>query len=97
MRSGWHGVLVQAVGKWIPMLGQRHGIPVKKDKYQFPGGEVMGLAGTKEAGNLLDGKLYEERPTPRGYVGHQRSIVSMSAGVKSFTGDDPPFSQHLLS
>ena len=28
-------------GEWIPMLGQRHGIPVKKDKYQFPVGEVM--------------------------------------------------------
>ena len=52
-------------GEWIPMLGQRHGIPVKKDKYQFPDGEVMGLAGAKAAGNLLNGKLYEERPTPR--------------------------------
>ena len=52
-------------GEWIPMLGQRHGIPVKKDKHRFPDGEVMGLAGTKAAGNLLDGKLYEERPTTR--------------------------------
>jgi protein gp37 len=31
-------------GEWIPMLGQRHGIPVNKNKYQFPDGEVMGLA-----------------------------------------------------
>ena len=78
------------------MLGQRHGTPVKKDKYQFPDGEVMGLAGTKAAGNLLDGKLYEERPTPREFVGHQGSIVSVSAGVNSFTRAAPPFSQHLL-
>ena len=52
-------------GEWIPMLGQRHRILVEKDKYQFPDGEVMGLAGTKAAGNLLDGNLCEERPTPQ--------------------------------
>lgn len=48
-------------GEWLPMLGQRQGVAVGK-KTTTPDGWVMGWAGTKAAGRLLDGVLHDEYP-----------------------------------
>jgi len=50
-------------GEWLPMLGQAEGIPVGK-KAETPDGWVMGLAGKKSAGRLLDGIEHNAYPVP---------------------------------
>ena len=52
-------------GEWLPMLGQREGIPVKQTK-KTSDGWIMGWAGKKTAGRLLDGVLHDGYPVPRG-------------------------------
>ena len=47
-------LLFKQWGEWLPMLGQVEGAPVR-DKTTTPDGWVMGLAGKKAAGRLLDG------------------------------------------
>lgn len=51
-------------GEWIPMLGCVGGVPVHmgKDKLVHGDGTVMGWAGTKAAGRLLDGVLHDGYP-----------------------------------
>lgn len=51
-----HGIayLFKQWGAWIPMLGHAQGVRVTK-KTETPDGWVMGLAGKKRAGRLLDG------------------------------------------
>lgn len=48
-------------GEWVPMLGQVDGVPVR-DKATTTDGWVMGLAGKKAAGRLLDGREWNEVP-----------------------------------
>lgn len=48
-------------GEWIPMLGQRDGVPVKQ-KIETTDGWIMGWAGTKAAGRMLDGVLHDAYP-----------------------------------
>lgn len=48
-------------GEWLPMLGQCEGVPVKQ-KTVTSDGWVMGWAGTKAAGRLLDGVLHDAFP-----------------------------------
>ncbi|GAB4059087.1 phage Gp37/Gp68 family protein [Uliginosibacterium sediminicola] len=49
-------------GEWIPMLGQVPSVPVR-DKTTTPDGWVVGRAGAKAAGRLLDGRKHNEFPT----------------------------------
>ena len=49
-------------GEWIPMLGQAEGVPVR-EKTTTPDGWVMGHAGKKAAGRLLDGRTWDGFPT----------------------------------
>lgn len=49
-------------GEWVPMLGHSHGVKVRQEKFIYPDGTVMGLAGKKAAGRLLDGREYLEVP-----------------------------------
>lgn len=49
-------------GEWLPMLGQVAGVPVR-EKVTMPDGWVMGHAGKKAAGRLLDGREWNEVPT----------------------------------
>lgn len=49
-------------GEWIPMLGQAEGVSVRGEKHIFDDGTVMGWAGKKSAGRLLDGKQHDEYP-----------------------------------
>jgi len=44
-------------GEWLPMLGQAEGVPVRA-KTTTPDGWVMGHAGKKAAGRLLDGVVH---------------------------------------
>lgn len=48
-------------GEWIPMIGCVGGVPVRVDHHKFIHGDgtVMGWAGTKAAGRLLDGVLHD--------------------------------------
>lgn len=48
-------------GEWLPMLGQIEGVPVKQ-KTETPDGWVMGWAGKKAAGRLLDGVQHDGYP-----------------------------------
>lgn len=48
-------------GEWLPMLGQKEAIPVGK-KVTTHDGWVMGWAGKKAAGRLLDGKEHNGFP-----------------------------------
>jgi protein gp37 len=50
-------------GEWIPMLGQAEGVPVR-EKTTTPDGWVMGHAGKKAAGRLLDGRTWDGFPAP---------------------------------
>lgn len=52
-------------GEWIPMMGCVEGIPVRTDKITLGDGTIMGWAGTKRAGRLLDGVLHDEYPKDR--------------------------------
>ena len=49
-------------GEWIPMLGQAEGVPVR-EMTTAPDGWVMGHAGKKAAGRLLDGRTWDGFPT----------------------------------
>ena len=49
-------------GEWIPMLDQAEGVPVR-EKTTTPDGWVMGHAGKKAAGRLLDGRTWDGFPT----------------------------------
>ena len=49
-------------GEWIPMLGQAEGVPVR-EKTTTPDGWVMGHAGKKAAGRLLDGRTWDGFPS----------------------------------
>lgn len=51
-------------GEWVPMLGQVEGVPVR-DKTTSPDGWVMGRAGKKLAGRLLDGIEHNAFPEVR--------------------------------
>lgn len=48
-------------GDWVPMLGQLEGVPVR-GKATTSDGWVMGLAGKKAAGRLLDGLTHDGFP-----------------------------------
>ncbi len=48
-------------GEWLPMLGQAEGVAVGK-KTTMPDGSVMGWAGKKAAGRMLDGRTWDEVP-----------------------------------
>jgi protein gp37 len=48
-------------GEWVPMLGQAEGVSVR-DKTTTPDGWVMGLAGKKATGRMLDGRELNEVP-----------------------------------
>ena len=48
-------------GEWIPMLGQAEGVPVR-EKTTTSDGWVMGHAGKKAAGRLLDGRTWNGFP-----------------------------------
>lgn len=49
-------------GEWIPMLGQAEGLIVRPDKATTQDGWVMGWAGKKASGRLLDGVEHNEFP-----------------------------------
>ena len=49
-------------GEWIPMLGQAEGICVRSKKVTTQDGWVMGWAGKKSSGRLLDGVEHIEFP-----------------------------------
>jgi len=49
-------------GEWIPMLGQAEGLCVRPNKVNTPDGWVMGWAGKKASGRLLDGVEHSEFP-----------------------------------
>ena len=49
-------------GEWISMLGQAEGVPVR-EMTTTPDGWVMGHAGKKAAGRLLDGRTWDGFPT----------------------------------
>ena len=49
-------------GEWIPMLDQAEGVPVR-EMTTTPDGWVMGHAGKKAAGRLLDGRTWDGFPT----------------------------------
>lgn len=49
-------------GEYVPMLGHCTGVPVAKDKFIFPDGEVVGKAGKHAAGRILDGRTWDEYP-----------------------------------
>jgi protein gp37 len=51
-------------GEWLPMLGQIEGVAVR-GKATTPDGWVMGLAGKKAAGRLLDGAQHDGFPGGR--------------------------------
>jgi protein gp37 len=51
-------------GEWVPMFGHAKGVPVKQ-KTVTQDGWVMGWAGKKAAGRLLDGVLHDEYPEAR--------------------------------
>ncbi|MGJ7553063.1 phage Gp37/Gp68 family protein [Variovorax sp. RB3P1] len=48
-------------GEWLPMLGQADAVPVR-EKVTTPDGWVMGHAGKKLAGRLLDGRTWDGVP-----------------------------------
>lgn len=48
-------------GDWVPMLGQVEGVPVR-GKATTSDGWVMGIAGKKAAGRLLDGRTHDGFP-----------------------------------
>lgn len=52
-------------GEWLPMLGQAQGIPVRPGKRETSDGWVMGWAGKKAAGRMLDGQEHNGFPNPR--------------------------------
>ncbi|MFJ7794381.1 phage Gp37/Gp68 family protein [Pseudomonas sp. NPDC096950] len=53
-------------GEWIPMLGQAEGLTVRPNKATTEDGWVMGWAGKKASGRLLDGVEHNEFPLGQG-------------------------------
>lgn len=53
-------------GEWLPMLGQIEGVTVRPEKVTTPDGWVMGWAGKKAAGRLLDGVTHDGFPALKG-------------------------------
>jgi protein gp37 len=49
-------------GEWVPMMGHVEGVPVRGPKFTHPDGTIMGRAGKKAAGRLLDGRTHNEFP-----------------------------------
>lgn len=50
-------------GEWVPMMGHVEGVPVNGPKFTHQDGTIMGRAGKKAAGRLLDGRTHDEFPT----------------------------------
>ncbi len=59
-----HGTafLFKQWGEWVPMMGHVEGISVHGPKFLHSDGTVMGRAGKKTAGRLLDGKHHDRFP-----------------------------------
>ncbi|MFY9327815.1 MAG: phage Gp37/Gp68 family protein [Georgfuchsia sp.] len=51
-------------GEWIPMMGHAEGVPVIGHKATMADGTIMGRAGKRRAGRLLDGVMHDEYPRP---------------------------------
>ena len=49
-------------GEWLPMMGHAEGVPVRNQKFIHPDGTIMGYAGKRAAGRLLDGRKWNEFP-----------------------------------
>ena len=49
-------------GEWLPMMGHVEGVPVRRQKFRHPDGTIMGCAGKRAAGRLLDGCKGNEFP-----------------------------------
>ncbi|WP_156438382.1 DUF5131 family protein, partial [Burkholderia sp. BDU5] len=49
-------------GEWIPMMGHAEGVPVRGPKLTHGDGTIMGNAGKRAAGRLLDGRTHDEFP-----------------------------------
>lgn len=49
-------------GEWVPMMGHTEGVPVRGPKLTLPDGTIMGRAGKKAAGRMLDGRTYDGYP-----------------------------------
>lgn len=52
-------------GEWIPMMGHAEGVPVRGPKLTHGDGTIMGNAGKRAAGRLLDGRTHDEFPGAR--------------------------------
>lgn len=52
-------------GEWVPMMGHTEGVPVHGPKFTHPDGTIMGRAGKKSAGRLLDGVEHNGFPGAR--------------------------------
>lgn len=50
-------------GDWVPMMGHTEGVPVHGPKFTFLDGTIMGNAGKKAAGRLLDGRTWDGYPS----------------------------------
>ena len=50
-------------GEWVPMMGHAEGVPVRSEKFTHSDGTLMGWAGKKAAGRLLEGVQYDGFPT----------------------------------
>jgi len=55
-------LLFKQWGEWVPMMGCVGGIPVHREKFTYTDGTIMGRAGKKAAGRLLDGVLHDAYP-----------------------------------
>lgn len=49
-------------GEWVPMMGHSNGVPVRGPKFIHSDGTIMGRAGKKAAGRLLDGVQHDNYP-----------------------------------
>lgn len=50
-------------GEWLPILGHAHCVQISHRRFEFPDGTLMGYAGKKNAGRLLEGRTWNEYPT----------------------------------
>ncbi len=49
-------------GEWVPMMGHAEGVPAHGPKHTHQDGTIMGRAGKKAAGRLLDGRKWDGIP-----------------------------------
>lgn len=49
-------------GEFVPMMGHAEGVPVRGVKFIHPDGTIMGRAGKKDAGRLIDGIRHDGFP-----------------------------------